>query len=156
MQEGTVLSVMLWMQGGTARGDGSFCHFKSNYHLKDRPLGSQCKRGRFFLSFQKQLSPEGQAARQPVGLPCAPVPSPRYSSGSMCDSGGTGLNKTSCFVALLRTSYPSPPLRSYIFADYIGLLHQGAYGKPTVYNLGKRSFHSMTERTVPSCITPPG
>jgi hypothetical protein len=22
MQEGTVLSVMLWMQGGTARGDG--------------------------------------------------------------------------------------------------------------------------------------
>ena len=131
-----------------ARGDGSFCHAVD--------ARGDCKRGRFFLSFQKQLSPEGQAARQPVGLPCAPVPSPRYSSGSMCDSGGTGLNKTSCFVALLRTSYPSPPLRSYIFADYIGLLHQGAYGKPTVYNLGKRSFHSMTERTVPSCITPPG
>jgi hypothetical protein len=72
----------------------------------------------------------------------------------MCDSGGTGLNKTSCFVALLRPSCPSPPLRSYIFADYIGLLHQGAYGKPTVYNLGKRCFHSMTERTVPSCICP--
>jgi len=34
------------------------------------------------------------------------------------------------------------PLRPPTFTDYTGLLHQGAYGQPTVNDLGKKRFHS--------------